>query len=144
MEFRKLTLTDIDLILNMEGDFRENFIEKEHAKHFLINPLNWIFACINNKRIIAFLYGYELNRLNNQNNMLYIHEVGVLPEYQRQGIGTRMLNELNNICKYLGITRYFLFTQKSNIGACKLYEKIGGEKTRYGNDDDRTYFIQIK
>lgn len=141
--FRKLTLSDLDLVLQMERDFRSGFVVEENARQFLLNPNNWIFACIEDKRVIGFAYGYELNRLDSKGNMLYIHEVGILPEYQRQGIGLQILTSIKNLCKLTGICRFFLFTQKLNSAACLLYEKAGGEKTSDGQDDDVTYFFNI-
>ncbi|OZV10485.1 hypothetical protein CIW83_20135 [Tissierella sp. P1] len=111
-EFRKLGLSDLDIVLQMEKDFRNGFIDGENARQFLLNPNNWIFACVQEGKIIGFAYGYELNRLDSKGNMLYIHEVGVLPEYQRQGIGFQMLTDIKNLCKLMGICRFFLFTQK--------------------------------
>lgn len=140
-EFRRLSLTDLDIVLQMNRNFRNGFIAEENARQFLLNTNNWIFACIEDKKIIGFAYGYELNRLDNRGNMLYIHEVGVLPEYQRQGIGYQILTDIKKLCKLMGICRFFLFTQKNNIAACALYEKAGGEKTSDGQDDDVTYFF---
>jgi ribosomal protein S18 acetylase RimI-like enzyme len=140
-EFRKLGISDLGLVLQMENDFRSNFIFRENARQFLSNPTNWFFACIQEKQIIGFAYGYELNRLDNKGNMLYIHEIGVLPQYQRQGIALQTLNDTKNLCKLTGICRFFLFTQKNNIAACSLYEKAGGEKTSDAHDDDVIYFF---
>lgn len=140
-EFRKLCLSDLEIVLQMESDFRSGFIFEENARQFLSNPMNWIFACIQEKQIIGFAYGYELNRLDNKGNMLYIHEVGVLPQYQKQGIGFQILTSIKNLCKLTGICRFFLFTQKHNAVACALYEKAGGEKTSNTNDDV-TYFFK--
>jgi len=136
--FRKLSISDLQLVLQMEKDFRSEFVCLENARLFLSNPANLIFACIENNRIIGFAYGYELNRLNNTGNMLYIHEVGVLPEYHRQGIGKQLLSGIKSLCKLSGICRFFLFTEKSNIAACALYESAGGEPA---HNDDVTYFF---
>jgi ribosomal protein S18 acetylase RimI-like enzyme len=125
--------------MKMNDDFRENFVSKESTSIFLSDPKNWIYACLLNEKIIGFAYGYELNRLDQQGNMLYIHEIGVLEAYQRKGIGFQIMNDMKNICKKKGICRMFLFTQRHNMAACKLYEKMGGEKTSEG--DDVTYFI---
>jgi predicted acetyltransferase len=85
--FRRLTAEDHDLVMAMEGSFREGFICRENGLAFLENPMNWLFACTQDGRVIGFAYGYELNRLNNIGNMLYIHEVGVLKEFHWQGVG---------------------------------------------------------
>lgn len=139
-EYRKLYLADLELVLRMNHDFRSGFVSEEYAKQFLLNPMNWIFACIQGKQIIGFAYGYELNRLDDKGNMLYIHEVGVLPQYQRQGIGLRILAGIKELCKLTGICKLFLFTQKNNTAACALYEKAGGEKTSDTNDDVVYFF----
>ncbi|NJD04219.1 MAG: GNAT family N-acetyltransferase [Ruminiclostridium sp.] len=136
--FRKLSISDLNLVLQMDTDFRKNFVCEENVRLFLSNPMNWIFACVEENRIIGFAYGYELNRLNNIGNMLYIHEVGVLPEFQRQGIGKQILNNIKSLCKLSGICRFFLFTEKSNQAACALYESVGGEPA---HDDDISYFF---
>lgn len=137
-EYRKLDISDIGLVLNINRDFREGFAFDKNARQFLSNPMNWIVACIQDEKIIGFTYGYELNRLDNKGNMVYIHEVSVLPDCQRQGIGSEILNTIKKICKLAGISRFFLITQKHNDAACKLYEKAGGKKSST-HDDDVTY-----
>ena len=138
--FRKLGLSDLSLVMQMDVDFRKDFVCEENVRLFLSNPMNWMFACIDNNRIIGFAYGYELNRLNNIGNMLYIHEVGVLSEYRRLGIGKQMLNDMKSLCKLTGICRFFLFTEKSNQAACALYESVGGEPA---HKDDVSYFFNM-
>lgn len=83
---RKLTPADIRMVMKMNENYREGFICEENGAEFLKNPNNWIFAALMEDTIIGFAYGYELNRLNNAGNMLYIHEVGVMEKYQRQGV----------------------------------------------------------
>lgn len=136
--FRKLGVSDLKLVMRMDEDFRKDFVCEENVRLFLSNPMNWMFACIENERIIGFAYGYELNRLNNIGNMLYIHEVGVLPEYQRQGVGKEILKGIKKSCKLLGICRFFLFTEKSNHPACALYDSAEGEPA---HEDDVCYFF---
>ncbi|HBN84313.1 MAG TPA: N-acetyltransferase [Clostridiales bacterium] len=138
--YRKCTVSDLQLVLQMENDFRSNFVCIENARLFLSNPANWIFACIENNKIIGFAYGYELNRLNDMGNMLYIHEVGVLPEYQRQGVGKQILQNIKSLCKQTGICKIFLFTEKSNRTACALYDSAGGVAA---HDDDLAYFFNL-
>ncbi|WP_093753956.1 GNAT family N-acetyltransferase [Tepidimicrobium xylanilyticum] len=69
---------------------------EENVRQFLSNPLNWIFACVQDNKIIGFAYGYKLNHLDNNGNMLYIHEAAIPPQYQRQGIGFQIINGIKN------------------------------------------------
>ena len=129
------------MVMRMESDFRSGFVREENVRQFLTNPMNWLFACIENGRIIGFAYGYELNRMDDIGNMLYIHEVNVLPEYHRQGIARTMLESIKSACKLLGMCRFFLITRKSNVPACKLYESVGGVSA---HDDNDVYYFQCK
>jgi ribosomal protein S18 acetylase RimI-like enzyme len=130
--------------MDMNKNYREGFICYDNAYKFLENPNNWIFAAICDKMIIGFAYGYELNRLNDIGNMIYVHEVGVMEQYQRQGIGYRMMSELKDACREKKICRYFLSTYQNNVGANALYRKLGGECSFESNGNDRNYFIQTK
>ena len=125
-QYRRLSISDLSMVLEMNRHFRDGFVCEENAREFLQNRTNWLFACIENGRIIGFSYGYELTRLNEIGSMLYIHEVGVLPEFWRQGIGKTMLSHLKTLCELEGFCRFFLIAQKSNIPACALYRSAGG------------------
>lgn len=141
---RKLSINDINIVMDMNKNYREDFICHDNALAFLKNHYNWIFAAIYDNVIIGFAYGYELNRLNDIGNMLYIHEVGVMEQYQRQGIGYRMMTELKDACKEKKICRYFLSTYQNNVGANALYRKLGGECSLESNGSDTSYYFQIK
>ena len=124
------------MVLRMGTDLS---VCEENVRQFLANPMNWFFACIENGEIIGYAYGYEVNRLNDIGNMLYIHTVSVVTKYHRQGIGRTMLESIKAACKLFGICRFFLITQKSNTAACKLYESVGGISA---HDDNEVYFFQ--
>jgi ribosomal protein S18 acetylase RimI-like enzyme len=64
--------------------------------------------------------------------MMYLHEIDVLPSYQRQGIGTALIEELKRICRTEGITKMWLGTSESNIAAMALYQKTGGMRLSTG------------
>lgn len=140
--YRKLGLSDLDAVMDMNETFREGFIVRENARQFLSDPKNWIFACLEDKKVIGFTYGYELMRLNSAGNMLYLHEVNVAEAYWRQGIATRILEGVGTLCALSGICRFFLFTQPDNRKACALYEKCGGEMGSDSANGDRVYFFQ--
>jgi len=70
--------------------------------------------------------------------MLYIHEIGVLESFQRQGIGTNILKTIETICKLNSFCRFFLATERSNIKACNLYKKMNGIES---HTDDVIYYF---
>ena len=136
--YRRLNVADLQMVLQMNRDFRPGFICEENARQFLAQPQNWLLACVESSRVIGFVYGYELNRLDAAGNMLYVHEVGVLPEYHRQGIGRQMLSDIKTLCRLSGICRLFLVTMRSNDAAMGLYQSHGGELC---NDAEVRFFF---
>lgn len=133
---RKLSAADLESVMNLNRDFREDFICRKNAEVFLKNPMNWLYAAVRESIIIGFAYGYELERLNDIGNMLYIHEIGVKDEFQRRGVGYRLMSELKEECRAKGICRYFLTAYQNNEGANALYRKLGGvvSDESLGND----------
>lgn len=141
---RKLGIEDLELVMGMNRDFREGFVCRENALQFLVNPDNWLYAAVSEDRIIGFAYGYELRRLDNRGNMLYIHEVGVMERYQRQGVGYRMMSQLKSACREKGICKCFLFTCQNNAGANALYQKLGGAVSSESLGMDTNYYFVTK
>lgn len=140
MKYRRLTADDAAMVLGMNTTFREGFITETGAENFLTDPDNWIFAAVEEERIIAFAYGYQLKRLDG-GSMLYIHEVGVEDARQRQGIGTQLMMELKRSCREGGIRKIFLITDQKNDGANALYTKVGGELGTDSGGNDRMYWF---
>ena len=122
IEYRKLSSDDLPLALAMNRDFREGFAEKSSLRAFLSSPDCWLFAAVLENRIVGFAYGYALQRLNTGRKMLYIHEVGVLDEYQRQGIGTKLINGIME--KYPHVYQMELLTDNTEKTIC-FYKSVG-------------------
>ena len=126
MKIKKVNSNDVNIILNMNNDFRDGFVCKDKLQDFLRDDNNFFYVCLGNEKIIGFLYGYVLKRLNSE-AMAYIHEVGVLDQFKKQGIGSELLRFTKNELFEDGIIKIFLITQKNNVAACRLYDKMGGE-----------------
>lgn len=142
--YRALTADDADMILDMNRNFREDFVSRDSAGAFLSKKENLLFAAVSENTVIGFAFGYLLPRLDGGRTMLYLHEVGVMEAYQRQGIGFAMMTALKQWCKDNGIGKMFLTCYQNNIGANKLYKKAGGEVPRESQGEDTVYYFPIK
>ena len=78
------------------------------------------------------LVGFVLNGVRRWNNLLTAYDcgTGVLPQYRRQKIGTRMFVELQERFKACRIEQYLLEVIKTNTPAVQLYRKLGFAVTR--------------
>jgi ribosomal protein S18 acetylase RimI-like enzyme len=132
-------MTVIRRLTREDGLWMQQIVEKfklmnadiERIDAFLGSDLDYVIACIEDNEVIGFLLAYELQRFD-KNNMMYVHEVDVMPEYRRRGIGRRMIEEVTRICEQRGVYKMFLITNKSNVPASRLYEATGGKTI----DDD--------
>lgn len=141
--YRPLSLADLDMLLEMNQNFREGFVSLQGAEAFLSKQDNLFFAAVKDNTVIGFAFGYRLNRLDSNRTMLYIHEVGVMDAWQRQGVGFHMMNALKQWCKENTVGKMFLTCYQNNIGANKLYRKLGGEVPAESQGNDTVYFFPI-
>lgn len=135
-EYRRLSVSDLEMVLRLNETYRRDFASLEAARAFLAQPQNWMFACVEDSQILSFCQGYLCARLNDTGGLLYVHELAVLPAYRRRGIGKTMLDMLKILCRLSGIRRIFLVTQRSNVPAVALYTSARG---RPAHTDDLIY-----
>ena len=60
-----------------------------------------------------------------------------MAEFQGNGYGTGLMNYIKEYIKEIGCRKMFLITNKSNVSACKCYEKAGG----VNNADDEIVYV---
>lgn len=93
------------------------------------------------------LVGLTLNGVGlwNGERTAYDTGTGIIKEYRKQGIATRLFNESLPILRENDISQYLLEVIKTNIGAFDLYRKAGFKVTReldyFSIDKDK---IEIK
>lgn len=78
---------------------------------------------------------------------MHITNIGVIPEFQRMGLGTMMLSELKSVALANGVKSMSLEVRRSNIGAQRLYHRMGFDSTGINPDyyiDDREDAIDMK
>lgn len=78
------------------------------------------------------LVGFTLNGIGNWNgkNTAYDTGTGIIKDYRKQGIASRMFNESLPILKENKIEQYLLEVIKTNTAAVDLYKKAGFNITR--------------
>nr|WP_279289002.1 GNAT family N-acetyltransferase [Anaerosolibacter carboniphilus] len=121
----------------MVEEFRSYSSKLDSVRQMLEKGMNYMIACIDNEKIIGFVLGYELQRYDGKNNMMYIHEVEILDEYRGKGIGKKIMNKLIDICQSKNMSKVFVITNKSNTRAVHLYESTGGKAL---DDDSIVYW----
>ena len=125
MEIELLTKKDINKLQAVFDDDNMIFYEN-NVNRFLETKNAYAFVAKEKDVVVGLAYGYSLVRLDG-NVMFYLHSIGVLPSFQKQGIGTKMMKYIVSFAKENSFSEVFVITDKGNISACKLYEKAGFE-----------------
>ena len=95
--YRKCLPEDIDLIMELNDSLRPGLVTYDATYRFLTAPDHWLYAAIYQGRILGLLYGYALSRLDRPQAMLYIHELAVVPAFQRQIRNTKRVAAVYNL-----------------------------------------------
>ena len=83
------------------------------------------FIAEDEQKLIGFI-GVIGNELNRKQHSAYL-ALGVLEEYQGQGVATKLFNTVFEWAKQVGISRLELTVIQHNIKAFNLYKKMGFE-----------------
>lgn len=132
-EFEKEQLFAVEQACFDSGWTREMLFEEAD------NPL-----CVPVTENRGKIVGFALGRVVADEGELY--QIGVLPEFRKQGIAQKLLTQLLDKMKQRGAEKCFLEVRSRNAPAISLYEKSGFEKISvrrgYYNDDDALIYCK--
>lgn len=95
------------------------------ARRFLANDANYLIVAEVATELAGFVIAYRLDRLDRDAAQLFVNEVGVLPQFQRQGIGTQLVQEIRRLVATEGLMEAFVLTDHANVAAQRLYGGTG-------------------
>jgi len=96
----------------------------DNLKNFINTKMAYGFIAKDNDRVVGFAYGYGLTRPDGK-VMFYLHSIGVLPNIQNKGVGSKMMDYIVSFAKENKFSEVFVITEKGNARACHVYEKSG-------------------
>ncbi|MGD9396925.1 MAG: GNAT family N-acetyltransferase [Candidatus Thorarchaeota archaeon] len=115
-------------IFRNSPDYEEVAVEslKAQIRHTTFDPDLLVIGEVNGKPI-GLCSGWLVTArdLKNQNTVLQIHGMGVLPEYLRKGYGQALLLELLNRALRKGHRISELVVRSTNLAAIRMYMKYG-------------------
>ncbi len=97
-----------------------NYLEK-----LLQQPSFMVFVAIKNHRVIGGLTAYIFDQYYSQKTMVYVRDLAVLNDFQRQGIGTKLMSELVQHCYSEGSDEVFVQAEREDTYALDFYRKTG-------------------
>ncbi len=124
MEYKILEEKDLELMLDFVDDENTEYSTVD-LKEFIDGNNNFGFVAKTDNKIVGFAFGYILLYPDGR-KVFYLHAIDVMPEYQGKGYGTGLITFARDYAKTIKCFKMYLITNRSNISACKCYEKAGG------------------
>ena len=147
IEFRKMSLLDIDRVMEIElSSFVEPWKKEDLTREILSNEFAHIYVGEilledGSKKIISF-YDFWITF-----DSATICQIATDQQYRNQGIGYLMMQEIISDCYAARVSNITLEVRKNNEKARKLYKKCGFEEVLekphyYPNGEDAIYMIR--
>ncbi|HET6227085.1 MAG TPA: GNAT family N-acetyltransferase [Bacteroidia bacterium] len=108
-------------------------INRDHLQQFLAKPGFIVYVAESEERIIGGLTAYLLDQYYSDKPIAFIYDVAVKEEFQRQGIGKKLIAHLSEHCKSLGIEEMFVLADVEDEHAIDFYRATLGEESNVVN-----------
>ena len=100
----------------------------------LLSNTNFIaIAAFRENEIVGGLTAYELSMYYSDNSEIFLYDLAVKPEYQRMGIGKRLIHHLREYCVKNGIDEFFVLAHAEDEHAVEFYRSTGGKSEKVVN-----------
>lgn len=111
--------------INLNYSLREEELKKliNDIIYYIKNNSAYILGVFEEKKLLGFLWSYEHNYFNEKR--LHINHIIIGEEYRNKGIGSILINKIEELAIEKGILKIDLLATKSNEYVVKFYEKHG-------------------
>ncbi len=125
MEYKLLEEQDLALMQEVIED-DDMLFDLDNIKKFYNDKNTISFIAKTGNKVVGFAYGYDIIHPDGR-HAYFIYSIGMLPNYQDQGYGSKLLTFIKDYISNNGFFEMFVMTDKGNPRACHVYEKLGGK-----------------
>ena len=125
---KKLDENDFDRFIEVIRLFEDVFEMKNfkmpdsnHLQSLLSKSDFFVFAAFQDDKVIGGLTAYVLDQYYSEKPLAYIFDLAVDTKYQRQGIGKKLITEMNKYCTEKGFKEVFVQADKVEDYAIDFY-----------------------
>lgn len=127
------TLPDILLLFDAYRDFYQKTVDSERAEVYLRERLEHneviVFAFYKENKAVAFTLCYLTFSSTAMSKTLQLNDLFVAETHRNQGIGEKLIQHVFAYADENDFARVGIETAHDNVGAQRLYERIGFEQT---------------
>src|SRR5687767_10686087 len=99
-----------------------------YLQNLLRKPDFFVLVATFENSVIGGLTVYILHSYYSQKPTVYIYDVGILSEFQRKGIGKKLINYLTRYCKENGFEEAFVQAETDDLQAINFYRTTSFSK----------------
>lgn len=118
----------IELIRVFENVFEmKNFVlpDFQYLEQLLKKESFFVFVALLDGKVVGGLTAYSLMQYYSKLPLVYIYDLAVLTQFQRQGIGKMLISGINNYCRQTGVAEVFVQADEADDYALDFYRATG-------------------
>lgn len=135
IKIEKLAATDIDKFIELIRLFEDVFEmkdfkipPKEHLQKVLADEDFFVFVAFSGNTMVGGLTTFTLQQYYSVLPLVYIYDLAVKRECQRQGVGKKLIASLNAYCKENGFQEVFVQADRVDDYALDFYRSTGARE----------------
>jgi aminoglycoside 3-N-acetyltransferase I len=138
-EIKRLTEEDLSTFKSLIDLFNLVFEEEPKIRteaHLLklLGRNDFIaIAAISENEVVGGLTAYELPMVYSDYSEIFLYDLAVKAEYQRMGIGKKLLQSLKEYCIKNEIIEFFVLAHEEDEHAIEFYRATGGKSEKVVN-----------
>ena len=118
--------SDVTVLDQLAPEVFDHDVQPDWCADFLADPRHHLVVARSDDVVVGMASAVDYIHPDKA-PQLWINEVGVSPEYRRQGIGRRLVERLVQLATDLGCTELWVLTDAGNAAANRLYASAGAE-----------------
>ena len=126
---RQLRAGDAAVLGNVAPGVFDNPVRPNLAERFLATPNYRMFVALDSGLVVGMVTGFSHFHPDKDEDF-FVNELGVDDQYQRRGIGTRLLEAILAEARAMGCSEAWLGTENTNVEALALYRKAMNDADR--------------
>jgi len=132
VQIKKLDSQDIGQFLELIRVFEDvfnmenfNMPDKDYLQTLLKEETFFAFVATIDNQVVGGLTSYTLRQYYSELPLVYIFDLAVKREYQRQGVGKLLISAITTYCRDLGVEEVFVQADEVDDYALEFYRSTG-------------------
>jgi aminoglycoside 3-N-acetyltransferase I len=127
------TFNSLIEMFNLVFEEEPKIRSEAHSLKLLGNKSFIAIAALAENQVVGGLTAYELPMVYSDYSEIFVYDLAVKPEYQRMGIGKRLIQSLKEYCIKNGIKEFFVLAHEEDEHAIEFYRATGGKSEKVVN-----------